>query len=262
MSKTAFAIGAHPDDIEFMMAGTLMLLKEAGYEIHYMNVANGSCGTNKYDRDTIVAMRREEAMAAAQSIGAVFHESLVNDIEIFYEREILLKLGSIVRQVAPEIILTHSPNDYMEDHSNTCRLAVTAAFCRGMINFPVEPAHKVTNQEVTIYHAMPHSLCGPLREPVQPDMFVDVSSVIGQKKKTLVMHKSQKDWLDESQGMDSYIKEMVGIAEKIGKLSNKFKYAESWRRHLHLGFCSAEADPLSNLKLIHNSIRNHSHPSS
>ena len=46
--KSAIAIGAHPDDIEFMMAGTLLLLKKAGYEIHYMNVANGSCGSVQY----------------------------------------------------------------------------------------------------------------------------------------------------------------------------------------------------------------------
>ena len=45
MSRRAFAIAAHPDDIEFLMAGTLVLLRDAGYEIHYMNVANGACGS-------------------------------------------------------------------------------------------------------------------------------------------------------------------------------------------------------------------------
>ncbi|HEU4902789.1 MAG TPA: PIG-L family deacetylase, partial [Flavisolibacter sp.] len=34
--KTAIAIAAHPDDIEFMMAGTLLQLKAAGYETHYL----------------------------------------------------------------------------------------------------------------------------------------------------------------------------------------------------------------------------------
>ena len=42
---TALAVAAHPDDIEFYMAGTLLLLKKAGCEIHYMTVANGSCGS-------------------------------------------------------------------------------------------------------------------------------------------------------------------------------------------------------------------------
>ncbi|MCK4326048.1 PIG-L family deacetylase, partial [bacterium] len=193
MLKRVFAIGAHPDDIEFVMSGTLILLKEAGYDIHYMNVANGSCGTNKFDSKTIINLRREEAMTAAKSIGAIFHESLVNDIEVFYERDTLFKLGSVMREVAPEILLTHSPDEYMEDHSNTCRLAVTAAFCRGMINFPVKPFRDITDQEVTIYHALPYGLRDPLGRRVKPGIFVDISTVIEKKKEMLACHKSQKE---------------------------------------------------------------------
>src|SRR5262245_50248566 len=112
--RAAFAIAAHPDDIEFMMAGTLMPLRDAGYEIHYMNLSDGYCGTTQYDPATIVAMRREEARNAAQSIGAIFHDSICRDLEIFYERAPMFRLASIVREVAPEIVLTHSPADYME----------------------------------------------------------------------------------------------------------------------------------------------------
>jgi N-acetylglucosamine malate deacetylase 1 len=39
---SAIAVAAHPDDIEFMMAGTLLLLKRAGYEIHYFNLLSGN----------------------------------------------------------------------------------------------------------------------------------------------------------------------------------------------------------------------------
>ncbi|HUU58478.1 MAG TPA: PIG-L family deacetylase, partial [Phycisphaerae bacterium] len=45
MSEIAIAVAAHPDDIEFMMGGTLLLLGLAGCELHYMTVANGSCGS-------------------------------------------------------------------------------------------------------------------------------------------------------------------------------------------------------------------------
>ena len=57
MSKRAFAIACHPDDLEFGMMGTMMLLKDAGYEVHYMNVSNGSLGTDHHDYQTIVRMR-------------------------------------------------------------------------------------------------------------------------------------------------------------------------------------------------------------
>ena len=107
--KRAFAVAAHPDDIEFVMAGTLILLGEAGYELHYMNIANGCCGSNEHNASEAAAIRRREAMAAADSIGAEFHPSLVNDLEIFYDHDTLTQMAAVMREVAPEILLTHAP---------------------------------------------------------------------------------------------------------------------------------------------------------
>ena len=244
MAKRAFAISAHPDDIEFMMAGTLLLLKQAGYEIHYMTVATGSCGTTQYDVEAIVKMRRRESINAADFAGAVYHGSLVNDLEIFFERDTLQRLSSVVRDVAPEIILTHSPDEYMEDHSNTCRLALTAAFARGMPNFPVQPPRPTVDQQTTVYHALPYGLRDPLRRRVRPGMYVDVSSVIAAKREMLAKHESQKRWLDESQGLDSYLITMEEMSKEVGRMSGRYDYAEGWTRHLHLGFCDEDANPL------------------
>ena len=243
-TKTAFAIAAHPDDIEFLMAGTLMLLGEAGYDLHYMNVSNGSLGTTELATPAIVKARRQEAMAAAESIGAVYHESICYDLDIFYDRSTLAQIASVMRQVAPDIVLTHSPVDYMEDHTNVCRLAVTAAFARGMPNFPVSPRRPSINKLTTIYHAQPYSNHDPLRQPVLPDLFVDVTDHEDRKVAMLAMHESQKKWLDVSQGLDSYLQALRDLDAEVGRLSGRFQYAEGWRRHLHLGFCGADDDPL------------------
>lgn len=64
----ALAVGAHPDDIEFMMAGTLLLLKEAGARIHMWNVANGCCGSDSHGRDELIAIRRREAAPRAAAL--------------------------------------------------------------------------------------------------------------------------------------------------------------------------------------------------
>ena len=248
-TKTAIAIAAHPDDIEFFMSGTLMLLGRAGYEIHYMNIANGCCGTTEYDIETITRMRRDEAQEAAASIGAIFHESICNDLEIFYEQATLAKVTSVIREVAPEIVLTHAPADYMEDHMNTSRLAVSAAFCRGMPNFPVDPPRDPVDQTVTVYHAQPYSHRDPLRQLVTPDLWVDVGDVLEEKVAMLAKHASQKLWLDESQGHDSYLQTLRDLDAEGGQLSGRFQYAEGWRRHLHLGFCGAEDDPLADALL-------------
>ena len=244
MKKTAFAIACHPDDIEFMMAGTLIKLQEAGYEIHYMNVANGSLGTNQFDYKTIVAMRREEARNAAKVIGAVFHESLVDDLEVYYERATLERLVPVIREVAPEIILTHGTYDYMEDHVNTGRLAVSAAFCRGMTNFKCNPPHPAIDVNATVYHSMPHSLRDQLRRPVIPGIFVNIGSTVEQKKQMLSCHKSQKEWLDSSQGNNAYLIDMTDKGRYFGTMSKRYEFAEGWIRHNAVGFCGPDDNPL------------------
>jgi len=241
---TAIAIAAHPDDIEFLMSGTLMLLRAAGYSLHYWNLANGCCGSSQHDAATIAKMRRDEAYAAATAIGAKFHESICNDLEIFYDKPTLAKVAAVIRDVAPEIVLTHSPVDYMEDHTNACRLAVTAAFARGMPNFVTDPPRPATSQNVTVYHSQPYSHRDPLGNLVEPSYVVDTTEVVELKKKMLAKHASQKQWLDESQGVNSYLDNLASLDAEVGKMSCLFQYAEGWRKHLHLGFCGPDDDPL------------------
>ena len=245
MPKRAFAVAAHPDDIEFMMAGTLVLLGRAGYELHYMTVANGSCGTDRLGVDEITHVRRQESIAAARSIGAIYHESLVDDIEIYYERETLRRLGAVVREVAPEILLTQATDEYMEDHANTTRLVLSAAFTRGMRNFAVQPPRPPVGQPVTVYHALPYGLRDPQRRPVRPGMYVDVTEVKATNREMLAQHRSQNEWLDESQGLDAYRVTMEAMSRQVGRMSGRYTFAEGWTRHLHLGFCDEEADPLA-----------------
>jgi LmbE family N-acetylglucosaminyl deacetylase len=142
-------------------------------------------------------------------------------------------------------VLTHSPDDYMEDHMNTARLAVTAAFARGMPNFTTDPPVEPYAGDVTVYHAVPHGLCDGLRRPVMPELFVDTTSVQAVKRQALAAHASQKAWLDATQGMDSYLDAGDDMARQVGRMSGRFAYAEGWRRHLHLGLSAHDDDPLA-----------------
>lgn len=189
--------------------------------------------------------RREESRAAARVLGAQHHPSIADDLEILYELPLLRRLAATIREVAPEILLVPSPQDYMEDHVNTCRLAVTAAFARGMPNFKTIPPRQPVEQEVTLYHAMPHGLCDGLRQPIVPELFVNTTRVHERKRQALAAHRSQKEWLDFSQGMDSYLKAMDEMSLALGRQSKRFKHAEGWRRHSHLGFSSEDRDALA-----------------
>lgn len=245
--KTAIAIAAHPDDIEFMMAGTLLLLRNKGYEIHYLNLASGNLGTSEVDEETIEDIRLKEAQQSAAAMGANFHPPFCKDLEIFYEDNALRRLAAIIREVRPSVVLTHSPEDYMEDHINSCRLTVTAVFARGMRNFKTIPIREAGNYDCTIYHALPHVLVDSFGKAVVPSSFVNITSVMPTKMDALKSHQSQQPWLDASQKLNSYLQTMEEISLKVGRMSKAFKYAEGWRRHQHVGFCLEDADPLKDL---------------
>src|SRR5205814_1459597 len=66
----AIAIAAHADDIEFQMAGTLLLLKEAGWDTHCLNLSTGNCGSVSMSAAKTRAVRRREAQEAARILGA------------------------------------------------------------------------------------------------------------------------------------------------------------------------------------------------
>lgn len=239
-----FAVAAHPDDIELCMAGTLVLLARAGWDVHYMNIGNGSCGSTELDAETIAAIRLREAQNAARRLGATFHPPLVPDIEIFYERRLLTRLAAIVREVAPDVLLLPSPQDYMEDHMNAARLMVTAAFTRAMPNYATDPPRDPIAKPVVLYHAQPYGGRDGMNRRIRPDFLVNIGATIDEKTALLAEHKSQKEWLDRSQGVDAYLEAMRAQARAMGALSGCFEYAEGWRRHNPLGFCAPDANPL------------------
>ena len=241
---TALAVFCHPDDIEFVAAGTLLQLHAAGWDIHYMNVASGNLGTSTLPPDEARVVRRAESQRAADLLGAQWHEGLCDDLEVVYSVPLVRRLTAVIRNVAPDILLTHAVVDYMEDHMNTARLAVTAAFARGMPNFHAHPENAAIAGDVTVYHAQPHLNRDPLGHTVVPTHFVDVTPVMNAKRAALGAHESQQQWLDTSQAMSSYVQTMEELGHEVGQMSGVFRYAEGWRRRLHAGYCAPDADPL------------------
>ena len=247
MQPIVYALGCHPDDIEFVTAGTLFLLKQKGCEIHYMSMANGSCGSLDRSAEEIVRIRRGERIDAGKRLGAVFHESLTNDLEVFYQQDLIRRITGIIRDIKPDIMLIPSLADYMEDHMNTARIAVTAAFCRGAVNYASIPERTGQQKDITLYHAMPYGLRDGMKRLIIPEIYVDISSVIDDKREMLACHKSQREWIDASQGIDNYLTTMQGWSKDVGDMSGRFEYAEGWRKHNHLGYSAKDDDPLAEM---------------
>jgi LmbE family N-acetylglucosaminyl deacetylase len=226
------------------MAGTLLMLQGAGWDIHYFNVANGNMGSMTIPPVKLARVRRAEAKAACRLLDATWHAPICNDLGIFYDDRTLRRVCGVIRSVAPAVILTHSPHDYMEDHMITARLAVTAAFARATPGYRTAPSRPPYTGPVTIYHASPHGMRDGLRRVLRPGAFVNTDGVHARKTAALACHESQRRWLDTTQDMDDYVRTMDAFSRSTGTLSGAFGHAEGWRRHLHFGFCAEDADPL------------------
>ncbi len=214
--RTAIAIAAHPDDIEFKMAGTLLLLKQAGWEIHYFNLCTGNGGSTVHGSEETEAIRSQESQSAAAILGASWHPPIARDLELFYHPDLIRKVAAVIRQVRPAIVFTHPFLDYMEDHMIAGRLACTAAFAHTVPNFETDPPSEANSDSVTVYHCMPHGGRDPLRRKVTPGAWVDTTSVHATAREALAAHKSQQSWLDSSQGSSNYLLDMEAHARKMG----------------------------------------------
>ncbi len=240
---SVLAIACHPDDIEFGMAGTLWHLKEKGARLHYMNVSDGCCGSVEQGPEETARIRLKESQDAAAMLDATFYPPLAHDLEIFYNKDLLSRVAAVIRQAKPDIVLTHSPEDYMEDHMNVCRLVVSAVFAKGMPNYSTVPPVEPVSGPVALYHAQPHGNRDTFSRPVVPDFVVDVSPFKEQKAALLRCHVSQDDWLNRSQGMDAYVDTMYALNREVGAMAG-FKLGEGWRRHNPLGYSGPDFKPL------------------
>ena len=244
--KVALAVGAHADDVEFGMAGTLSLLSKVGFEPHIMTITFCDLDSNEMTREKIAQIRDKEARSSAAVIGAKYHPPIVPDVMVFYEDKLIRRVAAVIREVQPRIILLPSLSDYMEDHMITARLVLTACFVRGMRNYLTDPPRDMTNQDVYLYHAQPVQNLDPLGQFVIPDLFVDITSEMETKLKMLKCYESQWKWLKDTQGMDNFQENARTRSKELAQHApRKVEYVEGFRKHSYMGYSADDEDLLS-----------------
>ncbi|HEY5527089.1 MAG TPA: PIG-L family deacetylase [Candidatus Anoxymicrobiaceae bacterium] len=246
VKTVVLAVGAHPDDVEFAMAGTLVLLKRAGASIHIWSLTDGSLGSSTLSRKDASVVRLKEAEAAASLAGATLHAPIAADMRLSCGPELLARSTAVVREVRPSVMLVHAPEDYHPDHESACRIAVSAAFARSLPGLVTEPAARAWGGDTTIYHCQPFANRDPLRWRVRAGQYVNIGEAMDLKRRMLRMHVSQCEWMRDSQGID-FIEAMEHMASETANASGRFEYAEGWRRRLHAGFSTEDVDPLSDI---------------
>lgn len=226
------ALAAHPDDIEFMCAGTLVLLKERGHEIAMATINNGSCGSATLSPDEIVRVRAVESRRSAELVGATFECAGIPDLEAVFDNSTRRKVSELMRHAQPDIVFTHFPGDYMPDHEIASLLVRDATFTSTLGNYPTgapKPA-PILKRLPYLYYFSPMEGIDHFGQDVILDMIVDVGPVMDKKAAMLCCHASQRDWLRHEHGIDEYVEFLKRQAAHLGARRG-YAFGEGFRQH-------------------------------
>jgi LmbE family N-acetylglucosaminyl deacetylase len=236
-SIRVLALFAHPDDMEFLCAGTLAHLADRGASLHIATMTAGDCGSSILPSAKISRVRRQEAQRGAAMLHAAYTCVGVRDLLVSYDRATLRKVMELVRRVDPALVFTHSPQDYMVDHETTSRLCQTACFGSSAPNFrtgaphPAPPIRTIPH----LYYAQPFANRDILGDEILPRLVVDISDTIERKEKMLACHESQHAWLQFQQALREFDDPLRQMAARAGGLAG-FPWGEGFRQHLGQGF--------------------------
>lgn len=166
------AIGAHPDDIEIGVGGTLTKHYERGDNVSILVLTRGARGGEGQTRIS-------EAKKAAALIGADLFQGNLEDTRISMGTPTIDIIEAVIEEFTPDVVYTHSEHDRHQDHRNAMNASVVA--CRD-----VSKVYGYESPSVTI--------------DFRPAKFVGIDSCLQSKMAMIQAHASQvaiRDYLDE-----------------------------------------------------------------
>lgn len=216
------AIGANPDDVEFLCAGTLAVYAKRGDSVSIAYMTTGDKGSSEIAPEEMAGVRKEEAEKAAKVIGAKLLPLGIPDGEVEVSMLLRRRVVEVIRQVRPDMMITHSPNDYMSDHNYTSQLIVDASFWAGSKHFAGEPG-KAEQAKIRPPVFFMDTLTGI---GFLPQEYVDITEVMDIKIEMLSQHKSQLDYMKKRDGLD--LLDYMKTAAKYRGYQCGVKYAEGF----------------------------------
>lgn len=216
------AVGAHPDDLEILCAGTLAKYRARGDTVVMCHVANGDKGHFVIPPEELTRIRHQEAKDAAAVIGAEAVAMGFRDMEIHDTEETRLRFIDMVRAARPDVIITHYPQDYHTDHKAVSALMLEASFSATVPH--VKTAHDYLPKLPVVYFM--DTLAGMHFQPVE---YVDITAFLPQKLEMMAKHQSQLVWLKEHDNYDAL--DAIETMAKFRGYQCGVKYAEGFIRY-------------------------------
>ena len=214
------AVGAHPDDLEILCGGTLARFAREGHDVVMCHATTGDKGSFVHSSEEVSRIRVTEARRAAEICGAEhatlsFADGEVNAADAAQQRAVV----ELVRDVRPDVILTHSPGDYHSDHNEISKLVFDCSFHATLPLYVTGKPHH--DKVVPIFFIETVAGIG-----FSPTEYVDISGVIDVKTAMLEAHESQLTWLRDHDGVD--IVEQLQVWSRFRGIQCAVAYAEGF----------------------------------
>jgi bacillithiol biosynthesis deacetylase BshB1 len=178
MSETTvdvLAVGAHPDDVELAMGGTLLKLASLGYRTGILDMTRGEAGT----RGTL-----EERAREAQEAARTVRETLgLPDSRVRCDDEARRAFVRVVRRFRPKVVFTHYWEDPHPDHAHTSRIVREAVFLAGLPKYDPETGRARHRPNALAYFLFPRT--------IPPSFIVDITAFAEEKLRAIRAHRSQ-----------------------------------------------------------------------
>ncbi|MCY8372554.1 bacillithiol biosynthesis deacetylase BshB1 [Bacillus haynesii] len=173
------AFGAHSDDVEIGMGGTIAKYTKKGFQIGICDLTQAELSSNG-----TVETRKSEAALAAEILGASPRISLtLPDRGLFPSQAAIRETVAVIRKHKPKLVFVPYPKDRHPDHGHAAEIVEEAVFSAGIHKYEdaeKQPAHKVQN----VYYYMINGFH-------KPEFVIDISETINQKKESLAAYQSQ-----------------------------------------------------------------------
>ena len=212
------AFGAHADDVEIGMGGTVAKFAAAGKRIVICDLTQAEMSSNG-----TIHTRMEEAKNAGETLGIMHRiNAYLPDRGLLLKEEYIARIASIIRIYQPKLVFVPYEIDRHPDHGNCAKLVEEACFSAGVRKFVDErdqPPHRVEN----MFYYMINGFH-------KPDFAIDVSDYIELKAEGLKAYKSQFEMTESSHKtplVDDYIESVIARDKMIGKEVG-VRYAEGF----------------------------------
>ena len=173
--RKALVIGAHPDDPETGCGGTMIVLKNAGWEVVSVYLTKGEAGIEGKSHSEAAAIREKEARAACGIMGVrpVFLSQIDGNSQVNKERYI--EMRELIAAEKPDVVFTHWPVDSHADH-RVCSTLVYDAWRRLGYCFELYYFEVMSGVQTHLFH---------------PTDWIDITEVGEIKREACYCHESQ-----------------------------------------------------------------------